>query len=80
LSKQADPEKALVLRPILNTSRRAEIPVDLKKVLTGKASDFPLLPNDLLYVPRSNSKGAILKTAGLIALPLIPTILIYVLR
>jgi polysaccharide export outer membrane protein len=80
LGKDAAPEKALVLRPVLDTSRRAEIPVDLKKVMTGKASDFPLLPNDLLYVPRGHSRGAILKTAAYLAIPLLPTILYIVYR
>ena len=56
LTKDADPEKANILRPVLNTSRRAEIPVDLKKIFSGKGADFPLLPNDVLYVPRSRHK------------------------
>src|SRR5579871_1948329 len=53
LGKDAVPEKAKILRPVMNTSRRAEIPVDLKKILAGKQMDIPLLPNDMLYVPRS---------------------------
>jgi polysaccharide biosynthesis/export protein len=80
LGKDAAPEKALVLRPVLNTSRRAEIPVDLKKVLTGKASDFPLLPNDLLYVPRGHSTKTVLKTIAYVAIPLVPTIIYIVYR
>ena len=56
LTKDAALDKANILRPVLNTSRRAEIPVDLKKVFSGKDADFPLLPNDVLYVPRSRHK------------------------
>lgn len=56
LTKDAAPEKANILRPVLNTSRRAEIPVDLKKIFSGKDADFPLLPNDVLYVPRTRHK------------------------
>ncbi|PWU04522.1 MAG: hypothetical protein C5B51_16585 [Terriglobia bacterium] len=79
LGKDADAEKALILRPVLNTSRRARIPINLKDVLSGKASDFPLLPNDMLFIPH-NSRKAVLKTAALIAVPLVPTVLILVLR
>ncbi len=68
--KDAAPEKARILRQVLNTSKRAEIPVDLKKVLAGRESDFPLYPNDVLYVPKSSSKVA-LGRAAVIALPLL---------
>lgn len=56
LSREAAPEKARVLRPVLDTSRRAEIPLNLKQIMNGYANDFPLLPNDVLYVPRSSSR------------------------
>lgn len=55
LDNSADPEKALILRPILNTSRRAEIPVNLKAILEGKQNDYPLMANDVLMVPRGKS-------------------------
>ncbi len=35
-----------------------EIPVDLKKVLAGKAPDMPLYPNDILFIPNSAAKTA----------------------
>lgn len=79
LGKDAAPEKTRVLRPILDSSRRAEIPINLKKILDGSASDFPLLPNDVLYVP-SHSHRQFLTTAALIGVPLIPTIILLVLR
>lgn len=63
LAKTADPERARVLRPVLNTSRRAELPLNLKRVLAGKDNDFPLTANDVLYVPRSDKK-AFLQTVG----------------
>jgi hypothetical protein len=62
---------------VLNTSRRAEIPVDLKKVLSGKESDFPLVANDVLYVPR-NGRAQVLGKVGVVAIPA-ATALIYVL-
>jgi polysaccharide export outer membrane protein len=46
-----------ILRPVLGTSRRAEINVDMKRVFEGKDPDYPLLPNDLVYVPRSARRG-----------------------
>lgn len=77
LGKDADSNKARVLRPILNTSRRAEISVNLNKILAGKAIDLPLFPNDVLYVPRSRHNVALSQVA-LIAVPM-ATGLIYVL-
>ncbi len=48
-------EKAVVLRPIMDTNRRAEIPVDIQRIMKGEANDFPLLPNDVLVVPRGRN-------------------------
>lgn len=53
LNRNAAAEKAVILRPVLNTNRRAEIPVNLRRILSGEQNDFPVMPNDLLYVPRS---------------------------
>ncbi len=72
LTKNADPSKARILRPLLDTSRRSEITIDLNKVFKGEASDFRLMPNDVLYIPRSR-KNQIWTVAGYLALPLIPT-------
>ena len=51
LAPEAKPKEARILRPVMNTSRRAEIPINLKRILEGKESDFPLMPNDVLFVP-----------------------------
>jgi polysaccharide export outer membrane protein len=69
----ASRNKARVLRPILGTSRRAEIEIDLNRVLHGKDNDFPLLPNDVLYVPRSSGRSVLvpLSTTMLASLPYI---------
>jgi len=74
LTKSADAKNARILRPVMNTSRRAEISIDLTKVLKGETNDFPLLPNDVLYVPR-NRKTQIWSTVGYVAIPLIPTLI-----
>ena len=41
---------------------RAEIPVNLAKILSGKSPDVPLLANDILFVPNSAAKSAALRT------------------
>jgi hypothetical protein len=39
--------------------------VDLKKVLKRETEDVQLLPSDILYVPESTSKQALLRAAEL---------------
>jgi polysaccharide export outer membrane protein len=70
-TRDANRTRVRILRPIVGTTRRAEIDVDVKSLFEGKENDFPLLPNDVLYVSRSN-KHAFLQTATQIMLPLIP--------
>jgi polysaccharide export outer membrane protein len=76
LARDANPTQAFVLRQISDTDRRAEIPLDIKRILAGKASDFPLLPNDLLYVPRT---GILKRNAGRIVAIMIPLSLTFIL-
>jgi polysaccharide export outer membrane protein len=71
LSSGADAKNARILRPISGTSRRAAIPLDVESILRGKESDRPLLPNDLLYVPKS---GALSKNMGRTLLILVPIV------
>lgn len=78
LSPAAKGSHARVLRPVLNTSRRAEIPVDVGSILAGKSSDFPLMPNDILFVPRSGSKLASLGKLLWVAIPAVITSVVYV--
>ena len=52
LTSRANSKRAFILRPVLNTSRRAEIPLNLKRILSAEDADVPLLPNDVLYVPK----------------------------
>jgi polysaccharide biosynthesis/export protein len=78
-TRDANRGKVRILRPILNTNRRAEIEVDLKSVFEGKANDFPLLPNDVLYVPRSY-KRLVWVGLGQVAIPIIPYIVVLGLR
>jgi polysaccharide export outer membrane protein len=75
LSKDASPGKARVLRPVMNTSQRAEIPINIKDILAGKANDFPLLANDVLYVP-SSRRSAIAARAAQLAITMTPAVLL----
>ena len=80
LAKNAQAKKARILRPILNSSRRAEIDIDLTKVLKGETTDFPLQANDVLFVPESASKERVITIATAVGLPLISTLIYLVVR
>jgi polysaccharide export outer membrane protein len=56
--KTAAPRNAKILRPIMGGPKRAELPVDIKRIMEGKANDLPLLAGDILLVPGSSSKKA----------------------
>jgi polysaccharide export outer membrane protein len=61
LDSRAAPAKARIMRAEDNNQTRKEIPVDLKKILDGKAPDQPLTPNDVLFVPNNIPKNAALR-------------------
>jgi polysaccharide export outer membrane protein len=73
LTPDAAAEKATVLRPVLNTSRRAEIPIDISRIQSGRANDFPLLPRDVLLIPRTRSKRAAFTRTLLVIAPAMAT-------
>jgi polysaccharide export outer membrane protein len=80
MTRDANKNEVRVLRPIENTNRRAEIDINLKRVLEGKDNDFPLLPNDLLYVSRSY-KRTVWVTIGQLAITTLPyTVITLLLR
>ena len=58
---------ALIVRQSTSDKARVEIPVDVGQMVTGKATDVLLAPNDILYIPASGAKRA-LKAMGDIAL------------
>jgi polysaccharide export outer membrane protein len=74
-SRDANQTKVRVLRPVENTNRRAEIEINVKRIFEGKDNDFPLLPNDLLYVPRSY-KRTIFSTLAQLTIQTLPVTLI----
>jgi polysaccharide export outer membrane protein len=61
LTPTAGSKNAKIFRPIESSDHKTEIPVNIREVLAGKASDPPLLPNDILFIPNSASKSAALR-------------------
>jgi polysaccharide export outer membrane protein len=59
-TREAKPSKAVVIRKVSNApGGRQQFRVDLKKVLSNRAPDQPLLASDILYVPESGVKRAL---------------------
>jgi polysaccharide export outer membrane protein len=61
LDTAAAPQNARILRTVAGVPQRSEIYIDLRRILQGKATDVPLLPNDVLFIPNSASKKAIVR-------------------
>lgn len=53
-----------VLRLISGTDRRGEIVIDATRVFAGKAPDFPLLPNDVVFVPSSRAQEFLMRSGS----------------
>ena len=53
--------------------------IDLTRVLGTEGTDYPLLPNDVLYVPRRKPMSQTLSRLGLLGTSVIPSLLIYTL-
>lgn len=62
MNRTAAGQRARVLRTASGTDSRTEIPLDVKKILAGKAADVPLRPDDILFVPNSTGKYVALST------------------
>lgn len=62
LDRDAAPRLARIMRTVPGSTNRAEIPVDLKKLMQGKEPDLPLQANDILFVPNSSAKGVTSRT------------------
>lgn len=60
VNRTASPQHARVLRA-RDGAQREEIPVDLTKIFEGKAHDFELRAQDILFVPSSATKRASLR-------------------
>lgn len=80
MTTEASLEKAYVLRPTLETNKKTQIPVNVKRILAARDEDFALKPNDILYVPKKSGTGPFLQKMAYVALPMIPTFLYLFLR
>jgi polysaccharide biosynthesis/export protein len=76
-TRDAKKDKVRILRPIFGTNRRAVIEIDVKSLLDGKGLDVPLLPNDIVYIPRSYVRQ-FWQTFSSVALPMLPYIIFLV--
>jgi len=45
--------------------KQLAIPVDLGKIVQRKSEDVRLMPSDILYIPDSATKAALIRTAEL---------------
>jgi polysaccharide export outer membrane protein len=52
--------RAMVLRPRVQGGDPLQIPVNLDEIARGKAPDFVLLPNDVVYVPKNTERAVAL--------------------
>jgi polysaccharide biosynthesis/export protein len=60
LDPRAAPQRAKILRRSVVPEK--QIPVDLKRILSGKDEDLSLMPNDILFVPSSTMKVVTTRT------------------
>jgi protein involved in polysaccharide export with SLBB domain len=57
----AKTDQAVIIRKD-SQGKQHEVQLDLKKILHNEAEDLPLQPSDILYVPQSGAKQAVLRT------------------
>jgi polysaccharide export outer membrane protein len=62
LDRVAAPKSARILRQEAPGAERKEIPINLTRILAGQTGDVPLRANDILFVPTSASKSAVMRT------------------
>lgn len=74
LGRDSKKDKVRILRPVEGTSRRAVIEVNVAQLFNGEGLDVPLLPGDIVYVPRSYSRQ-FWQTFSSVAIPMVPYIL-----
>jgi polysaccharide export outer membrane protein len=61
IGRAAAPHRAKILRPVNGAAGRTEVPVDLGKILEGRAQDVPLRVDDILFVPTNTPKNVALR-------------------
>jgi polysaccharide export outer membrane protein len=63
LKPTASPGNARILRSTGDGPERRQIPVNLKDVMAGKATDSFLQPEDILFIPDSKTKNVAIRAA-----------------
>jgi polysaccharide biosynthesis/export protein len=76
LTSLAAGHRAVIVRQSTSQGERKEIEVDLYQMMAGKQADVLLAPNDILFIPASNTKRT-LKVMGDIAMAAINGVAIY---
>ena len=61
LTSTSAKSRAKIIRTDEHSGKRVEFPIDLGKVLAGKAPDTPLKPADIVFVPNSSGKTVLYK-------------------
>ncbi|MFQ5777053.1 MAG: polysaccharide biosynthesis/export family protein [Terriglobia bacterium] len=61
LTRTAARSRSRIIRTDKDTGVRAEIPLDLDEILAGRAPDPLLRPKDIVFVPNSAARSAILR-------------------
>jgi polysaccharide biosynthesis/export protein len=67
LEKIAATKNAKIMRVVPGSNDRAEIPVDLQTILSGKMPDVPLTADDIFFIPTSKAKAAGYRTLEALA-------------
>lgn len=83
IGPEANQKTAWILRPVSNTSQRAQIVINLQRILKGQDLDRPLLANDVLYIPKASAVKRNLGRTLMILVPVaaaLTSILIYATR
>jgi len=57
LTNTSAKSKARIIRTDEKSGKRSELPINLAKILSGKASDEVLKPADIVFIPDSAAKG-----------------------
>ncbi len=64
LTRIAKKDRAVIIRKD-SMGKQLAIPVDLGKIVQRKSEDVRLMPSDILYIPDSATKAALIRTAEL---------------
>ena len=62
LTSVARKDRAVIIRKDSN-GKQQEIPVDLAKIVKREAEDVRLMPSDILYVPPSGARAALIRAS-----------------